>query len=53
MVVNTDADNQYPSHYITDLIKPILEHQADIVIGDRTPGKVAHFKRYKKLLQRF
>ncbi len=53
IVVNTDADNQYPSHYITDLIKPILEHQADIVIGDRTPGKVAHFKRYKKLLQRF
>lgn len=52
IVVNTDADNQYPSRYIPDLIAPILEHRADMVIGDRTPGKVAHFSRYKKLLQR-
>lgn len=25
IVVNTDADNQYPSHYITELVKPIVE----------------------------
>lgn len=53
ILINTDADNQYPARYITDLIQPILEHRADIVIGDRTPGKVAHFSRYKKILQRF
>lgn len=53
IVVNTDADNQYPSQYIPELIKPILDHRADMVIGDRTPGKVAHFSRYKKLFQRF
>lgn len=52
IVVNTDADNQYPSQYIPDLIQPILEHRADIVIWDRTPGKVAHFTRHKKILQR-
>lgn len=52
IVVNTDADNQYPSHYIEDLVRPILEGRADIVIGDRNPAKVAHFKRYKKLLQK-
>lgn len=52
IVVNTDADNQYPSRYIPELVRPIVEHRADIVIGDRTPWKVAHFSRYKKLLQR-
>lgn len=52
IVVNTDADNQYPSRYIKDLVQPIVEWSADIVIGDRQPGKVDHFKRYKKHLQR-
>lgn len=52
ILINTDADNQYPARYIPDLLQPILEHRADIVIGDRTPGKVAHFRWYKKLLQR-
>jgi glycosyltransferase involved in cell wall biosynthesis len=52
IVVNTDADNQYPSEYIKDLIKPIVEGKADIVIGDRRPAKVAHFKRYKKIFQK-
>jgi glycosyltransferase involved in cell wall biosynthesis len=52
ILVNTDADNQYPSVYIEALIQPILAHRADIVIGDRTPAKVAHFSRYKKIFQR-
>lgn len=52
IVVNTDADNQYPSEYIPALVKPILEWKADIVIGDRTPGKVAHFSWYKKIFQK-
>ncbi len=52
IVVNTDADNQYPSKYIPALVKPIVDGKADMVIGDRNPGKVAHFKRYKKIFQK-
>jgi glycosyltransferase involved in cell wall biosynthesis len=49
--VNTDADNQYPSRYIPNLVKPILEGKADLVIGDRRPWKVKHFSPLKRLLQ--
>lgn len=51
ILVNTDADNQYPSKYIKDLVQPILEKKADIVIGNRKPTEVQHFKWYKKYLQ--
>lgn len=51
--VNTDADNQYPSRYIQELVKPILEEKADIVIGNRTPWKVKHFSLLKRLFQYF
>ncbi|MCX7698314.1 MAG: glycosyltransferase family 2 protein [Candidatus Goldbacteria bacterium] len=49
--VNTDADNQYPSKYIEQLVQPVLKHQADIVIGNRTPWKVSHFSAIKKFFQ--
>ena len=51
--VNTDADNQYPSSYIKDLVKPVLEHKADMVIGDRETSKIRHFSPLKKLFQKF
>ena len=51
IVVNTDADNQYPGRYISDLVQPIIAHQADIVIGDRQPTKIKHFGRLKRQLQ--
>ena len=51
IVVNTDADNQYPSKYIADLIKPILAWTADIVIWDRNPTHVKHFWPLKRFLQ--
>jgi glycosyltransferase involved in cell wall biosynthesis len=51
ILVNTDADNQYPGKYIEDLVRPILEKKADIVIGNRRPTKVDHFRWYKKILQ--
>lgn len=35
VIVNTDADHQYPSRYIPDLVRPILEERAHIVIGSR------------------
>lgn len=51
--VNTDADNQYPSKYIPELVKPVLEHRADLVIGNRKPWKVKHFSPFKRVLQKF
>jgi glycosyltransferase involved in cell wall biosynthesis len=52
IVVNTDGDNQYPQERISDLVKPILDDKADIVIGDRQTHKIEHFSIVKKLLQR-
>jgi len=51
ILVNTDGDNQYPGKYIPNLIRPILERKADIVIGDRQTSKVSHFSTTKKFLQ--
>jgi len=53
IVVNTDGDNQYPQASIPDLIQPILDGEADIVIGDRQTKNIAHFSFFKKLMQRF
>jgi glycosyltransferase involved in cell wall biosynthesis len=53
IVVNTDGDNQYPQARIGDLVAPILEGRADIVIGDRQTSTIAHFSPFKKLMQRF
>ena len=52
IVVNTDGDNQYPSERIPDLIQPILDGRADIVIADRQTHTIEHFSPVKKLLQR-
>lgn len=53
ILVNTDADNQYPSRYIPQLIEPILQNKADIVIGNRKPWEVKHFSPLKRVLQYF
>lgn len=53
IVVNTDGDNQYPQDRINDLVQPIIDGEADIVIGDRQTSKIAHFSPFKKLMQRF
>lgn len=52
IIVNTDADNQYDASYIEALIRPILDGQADIVVGDRQVEKVEHFSPMKKKLQK-
>ena len=51
-VVNTDADNQYDAACIPDLVAPILERRAAIVVGARPVSQIAHFSRIKKLLQK-
>src|SRR5438874_2103803 len=52
VIVNTDADNQYYGPDVARLVRPILEGRADMVIGDREVGDVAHFSPLKKTLQR-
>lgn len=52
IIVNTDADNQYCGNDIEKLVKPILEKQADIVIGTRPVAKISHFSPLKKALQK-
>lgn len=53
IIVNTDGDNQYPQADIPRLVAPILRNQADIVIGDRQVGTVAHFSPFKRRLQQW
>ncbi len=52
IIVNTDADNQYPGVEIPRLVAPIVAGSADIVIGDRQVGQIEHFSPLKKALQR-
>lgn len=52
IIVNTDADNQYQADDIPKLIKPILNDQAQMVIGARPVSETSHFSLTKKLLQR-
>ena len=51
IIVNTDADNQYPGSSIPALVAPILRGDADMVIGDRQVANVEHFSFTKKKLQ--
>ncbi len=52
ILVNTDADLQYPSEYIPFLVKPILEGRAEIAIGDRLNQTPAPFPPGKMALER-
>lgn len=52
IIVNTDADNQYPQKDIPRLIAPILTGDAEIVIADRQTSKISHFSPLKKFLQK-
>jgi glycosyltransferase involved in cell wall biosynthesis len=52
VIVNTDADNQYYGPDVVKLVAPILEGRADMVVGDREVGNIAHFSPLKKTLQR-
>jgi hypothetical protein len=53
IIVNTDADNQYPSRFIPDLVKPIVAGKASMVIGDRQTLKNTNFSPIKRLLEHF
>jgi glycosyltransferase involved in cell wall biosynthesis len=52
VVVNTDADNQYNADDIQSLTGPIINGQADIVVGARPIDSINHFSPLKKILQK-
>jgi len=51
IIVNTDADNQYCGDDIEKLVRPILNNEADIVIGERPIDTTEHFSWKKKKFQ--
>jgi glycosyltransferase involved in cell wall biosynthesis len=53
IIVLTDGDNQYKQEHIPDLIKPILDGKADLVVTDRMTDTIEHFSPSKKFFQRF
>lgn len=53
IIVNTDADNQYCADDIELLIQPILDGNAEYVIGARPIDDTEHFSFIKKKLQHF
>lgn len=53
IIVNTDADNQYRGQDIPKLIGPVLNKEADVVVGDRQVMSVEGFSPTKKRLQKF
>jgi glycosyltransferase involved in cell wall biosynthesis len=52
IIVNTDGDNQYRGEDIPKLIAPIIEGEADVVIGTRQIDEVPHFSFFKKKMQK-
>jgi glycosyltransferase involved in cell wall biosynthesis len=52
VIVNTDGDHQYPGESIAELVRPILEGNADLVIGDRRPVQDPRVGLGKKLFYR-
>ncbi len=51
IIVNTDADNQYPGGQIEQLIAPILANKADMVIGDRQTLENKNFSPFKRVME--
>lgn len=50
IIVHFDADDQFTASEIPDIIKPIIDNQADIVFGSRFLGKNSNLPRLKKYL---
>ncbi len=51
IILNTDADNQYEAADIPRLLAPILQGEAELVIGDRGVGSLMSFSPFKRRLQ--
>ena len=51
-IVNFDADIQYDPKYINTLLQPLINSNADIVIGERNFDDIKSFSPLKRNLQR-
>jgi glycosyltransferase involved in cell wall biosynthesis len=51
VIVNTDADNQYEAQDIPNLLQPILQGRAELVVGDRGVATLSEFSPLKRKLQ--
>src|SRR5215471_13467621 len=51
VIVNTDADHQYPGSEVARIVAPILEGEVEMVIGDRAPHVSRQFGPWKRFLQ--
>jgi glycosyltransferase involved in cell wall biosynthesis len=52
IIINLDADNQHRGEDIPELLRPILEGRADIVIGARPVDDIDDYTKVKKILHR-
>ena len=52
VIDNTDADNQYDARDIATLVAPVINGEADMVIGARPIDDIEHFSSTKKILQK-
>ena len=52
IIVNTDADNQYDARDIPALVQPILNKEAEYVVGARPIDTTTDFSTAKKILQK-
>jgi glycosyltransferase involved in cell wall biosynthesis len=50
-IVNTDGDNQYAGEDICTLVAPLVNGEADVVIGDRNVAALQHLSWTRKRLQ--
>ena len=50
IIVNTDGDNQYAGKCIPALIRPILDGEAELVVGDRQVQQNPHYSPAKRRL---
>ena len=53
IIVNPDADDQYPGREIPKLIAPLLQGRADMVVGTRKIEEIGEFSPLKKFLQKW
>ena len=53
IIVNIDADKQYEASEMPELIRPILEGRADIVLGSRFAGRIEEMSWPKRIGNRF
>jgi glycosyltransferase involved in cell wall biosynthesis len=52
IIINTDGDNQYPGREIESLVRPVLNREAEMAVGQRKLSELAGYSSVKLFLQR-